>query len=183
MGNQMSLTPEQIDEIKTATEFSESELKRLFRKFKKLDTDKSGSLSINEFLALPELEHNPLVHRVVHTFDIDKNGEVSFNEFIQSITMFIDSTKNNNRNVINEKLNFTFRLYDVDNDGYISNADLFYVLKSMVGNNLNDTQLQQLVDRTIIKGDIDKDGKLSYNEYIAMVENTDIGEKLRIDKV
>jgi serine/threonine-protein phosphatase 2B regulatory subunit len=53
-------------------------------------------------------------------------------------------------------------VYDVDNDGFISNADLYHVLKAMVGSNLNDVQLQQLVDRTIIQGDKDKDGKLNY---------------------
>ena len=35
----------------------------------------------------------------------------------------------------------------------------------MVGNNLNDIQLQQLVDRTIIKADEDFDGKISYEEF------------------
>ena len=35
----------------------------------------------------------------------------------------------------------------------------------MVGSNLNDVQLQQLVDRTIIKGDEDKDGMLSFEEF------------------
>ena len=35
----------------------------------------------------------------------------------------------------------------------------------MVGNNLTDIQLQQLVDRTIIKADEDFDGKISYEEF------------------
>ena len=35
----------------------------------------------------------------------------------------------------------------------------------MVGNNLNDIQLQQLVDRTIIKADEDLDGKISFEEF------------------
>jgi serine/threonine-protein phosphatase 2B regulatory subunit len=39
------------------------------------------------------------------------------------------------------------------------------VLKMMVGNNLNDVQLQQLVDRTIIKADEDLDGKISFDEF------------------
>ena len=38
----------------------------------------------------------------------------------------------------------------MDNDGYVSNGELFQVLKMMVGNNLKDTQLQQIVDKTII---------------------------------
>lgn len=44
----------------------------------------------------------------------------------------------------------------MDKDGYISNGELFTVLKMMVGNNLTDLQLQQLVDRTIIKADLVK---------------------------
>ena len=38
----------------------------------------------------------------------------------------------------------------MDNDGYVSNGELFQVLKMMVGNNLKDTQLQQIVDKTIL---------------------------------
>jgi serine/threonine-protein phosphatase 2B regulatory subunit len=58
-----------------------------------------------------------------------------------------------------------FKLYDVNKDGFISNGDLFTVLKTMVGDNLNDVQLQQLVDRTILQADKDKDGKLSFVEF------------------
>jgi hypothetical protein len=37
-----------------------------------------------------------------------------------------------------------FKVYDMDRDGYISNGELFLVLKMMVGNNLKDQQLQQV---------------------------------------
>jgi hypothetical protein len=39
------------------------------------------------------------------------------------------------------------------------------MLKTMVGDNLEDAQLQQLVDRTIMQGDADHDGKLSFAEF------------------
>ena len=35
----------------------------------------------------------------------------------------------------------------------------------MVGNNLRDTQLQQIVDKTIIHADTDGDGKISFEEF------------------
>lgn len=53
----------------------------------------------------------------------------------------------------------------MDKDGYISNGELFQVLKMMVGNNLRDTQLQQIVDKTIIHADTDGDGKISFEEF------------------
>ena len=36
-----------------------------FCRFKKLDLDNSGSLSVDEFMSLPELQQNPLVQRVI----------------------------------------------------------------------------------------------------------------------
>ena len=51
----------------------------------------------------------------------------------------------------------------------------------MVGNNLNDVQLQQLVDRTIIKADKDRDGKISFEEFQDMVQDLDVIEKLTIN--
>lgn len=63
-----------------------------------------------------------------------------------------------------------FKIYDIDRDGYISNGELFQVLKMMVGNNLKDAQLQQIVDKTIIYSDKDGDGKISYEEFCAVSE-------------
>ncbi|KAJ3002339.1 UNVERIFIED_CONTAM: Calcineurin subunit B, partial [Siphonaria sp. JEL0065] len=53
----------------------------------------------------------------------------------------------------------------MDRDGYISNGELFLVLKMMVGNNLKDQQLQQIVDKTIMEADKDGDGKISFDEF------------------
>lgn len=58
-----------------------------------------------------------------------------------------------------------FQVYDIDQDGYISNGELFQVLKAMVEDSLTDLQLQQLVDKTIIYFDKDNDGKLSFEEF------------------
>lgn len=60
----------------------------------------------------------------------------------------------------------------MDRDNYISNGELFLVLKMMVGNNLKDSQLQQIVDKTIMEADKDGDGKLSFEEFSQMVSNT-----------
>ena len=45
------------------------------------------------------------------------------------------------------KLAVAFKIYDMDNDGFISNGELFQVLKLMVGNNLKEAQLQQVSER------------------------------------
>ncbi|KAI8432491.1 hypothetical protein MSG28_004872 [Choristoneura fumiferana] len=227
------------------------EIRRLGKRFRKLDLDNSGALSIDEFMSLPELQQNPLVQRVIDIFDADGNGEVStnlyllqtqtqtqqtprgtcrdgaflfeiyfllfysiararallgavglqvdFKEFIQGVSQF--SVKGDKLS----KLRFAFRIYDMDNDGFISNGELFQVpavqglsrsmliasaddgqcigqvLKMMVGNNLKDTQLQQIVDKTILFADRDEDGKISFDEFCSVVGNTDIHKKMVVD--
>uniref|UniRef100_A0A8K9WW49 EF-hand domain-containing protein n=1 Tax=Oncorhynchus mykiss TaxID=8022 RepID=A0A8K9WW49_ONCMY len=151
------------------------EIKRLGKRFKKLDLDNSGSLSVEEFMSLPELQQNPLVQRVIDIFDTDGNGEVDFKEFIEGVSQF--SVKGDKES----KLRFAFRIYDMDKDGYISNGELFQVLKMMVGNNLKDTQLQQIVDKTIINADKDGDGRISFEEFCLVVGGLDIHKKMVVD--
>lgn len=84
---------------------------------------------------------------------------LSDTEFIEGVSQF--SVKGDK----NMKLRFAFRIYDMDNDGFISNGELYQVLKSMVGNNLKENQLQQIVDKTVIYADKDGDGKISFEEF------------------
>ena len=58
MGNETSLPM-------NCAAFDSEEIKRLGKRFKKLDLDNSGSLSVDEFMSLPELQQNPLVQRVI----------------------------------------------------------------------------------------------------------------------
>ena len=97
MGNELGTLP--LDGVA----FDAEEIKRLGKRFKKLDLDGSGSLSIEEFMSLPELQQNPLVRRVIDIFDDDGNGEVDFKEFIQGLSHF--SAKGD----MESKLRFAFR--------------------------------------------------------------------------
>ncbi|XP_066110785.1 calcineurin subunit B type 2 [Saccopteryx bilineata] len=166
MGNEASYPKEMCPH------FDRDEIKRLRKSFKKLDSDSSGALSVDEFMKLPELKENPLVQRVIEVFDTDGDGEVDFEEFIVGTSNF--SVRGDGE----QKLRFAFNIYDIDRDGYISNGELFQVLKMMVGDNLEDWQLQQLVDKTIITLDKDGDGKLSFEEFSAVVGSLDLHKKL-----
>ncbi|CAM4725002.1 unnamed protein product [Leuciscus chuanchicus] len=82
MGNEASYP------LEMCSHFDADEIKRLGKRFKKLDLDNSGSLSVEEFMSLPELQQNPLVQRVIDIFDTDGNGEVDFKEFIEGVSQF-----------------------------------------------------------------------------------------------
>lgn len=111
---------------------------------------------------------------MIAIFDEDGGGNVDFQEFVSGLSAF--SSKGNKE----QKLRFAFKVYDIDRDGYISNGELFIVLKMMVGSNLKDQQLQQIVDKTIMEADLDKDGKISFEEFSKMVENTDVSMSMTL---
>lgn len=151
MGNNQS---QLLDAIVSGSNFDHSEVERLKRRFMKLDKvcgfasgrkhfsnlpqDNSGTIEREEFLSLPQVSSNPLASRMIAIFDEDGGGDVDFQEFVSGLSAF--SSKGNK----DEKLRFAFKVYDIDRDGYISNGELFIVLKMMVGNNLKDQQLQQV---------------------------------------
>jgi serine/threonine-protein phosphatase 2B regulatory subunit len=114
---------------------------------------------------------------MIAIFDEDGGGDVDFQEFVSGLSAF--SSKGNKE----EKLRFAFKVYDIDRDGYISNGELFIVLKMMVGSNLKDQQLQQIVDKTIMEADLDKDGKISFEEFTRMVENTDVSMSMTLGEL
>lgn len=82
---------------------------------------------------------------MIAIFDEDGGGDVDFQEFVSGLSAF--SSKGSQE----EKLRFAFKVYDIDRDGYISNGELFIVLKMMVGSNLKDMQLQQVCPQRIAK--------------------------------
>jgi serine/threonine-protein phosphatase 2B regulatory subunit len=114
---------------------------------------------------------------MIAIFDEDGGGDVDFQEFVTGLSAF--SSKGNKE----QKLRFAFKVYDIDRDGYISNGELFIVLKMMVGSNLKDQQLQQIVDKTIMEADLDKDGKISFEEFTKMVENTDVSMSMTLGEL
>lgn len=143
-----------------------------------MDLDGNGTISKSEFLSVQELAENPLLPRVIAIFDKNGDGNVDFQEFISLLSVF--SSKSDKKTKFeclwiwsssNLQKIVLFKVYDIDGDGYIGNGELFMVLKSMVGNNLNDTQLQEIVDKTILEADEDKDGKLSFEEFTKVFFN------------
>ncbi|EGS17445.1 putative calcineurin protein [Thermochaetoides thermophila DSM 1495] len=174
MGN---TTSQVLDNIVQGSNFDREEVDRLRKRFMKLDKDSSGTIDREEFLSLPQISSNPLATRMIAIFDEDGGGDVDFQEFVSGLSAF--SSKGNKE----QKLRFAFKVYDIDRDGYISNGELFIVLKMMVGNNLKDQQLQQIVDKTIMEADQDGDGKISFEEFCRMVESTDLVASMTLENI
>ena len=117
----------------------------LGRRFRKLDQNNDGNLTLEEFMSIPQLQTNPLVSRVIKIFDLDGNGLVNFSgnqrnlwavqyfhvnkifvvcfpsEFVTGMSVFSGAADRM------QTLRFAFKIYDMDKDGYISNGELFHV--------------------------------------------------------
>lgn len=158
-----------------SSNFDHDELNRLLARFMKIDTDSSGTIEKDEFLAVPTIQSNPLAARLVELFDSDGNGNIDFGEFVTALSIFSSKGKRD------EKLKFAFNVFDIDKDGYLSNGELFIILKKMVGDNLQNFQLQQIVDKTIIEADSSGTGALNFADFMKIVDGSSIAESLTLD--
>ena len=166
MGNQIQGQEEEEQYV-----FTKEELRVLYDNFIELDSNGSGLIETDELLNVPELKNNPIVRRVISIFDINQDGKISFYEFIVGLSALTDISLNRM-----DKLNFAFKIYDNDGDGYISNSDLFKTIKLLTGNSMNNLQIQQVVDRTIVNADKDYDGKLNFEEFVDCVQDMRVYE-------
>lgn len=170
MGAQTSaLLSEEIDEISRQTNLSQLEVKRLYKRFQKLDRTQSGTLDTDELLMVPELAMNPLHPRFIAVFE-----NVNFHQFVNNISAFSPSTPPE------KKIDFTFRLYDVDGDGFISKHDLENVLKMLVGEHMSSDVVAQIANRVIEEADADGDGLISRNEFTSAVDVANLAERLTV---
>lgn len=58
-----------------------------------------------------------------------------------------------------------FKVYDVRGDGYLTADELYEVLKTVVGKHLSDKHLMDIAEQTVTEADLDKDGKISFDEF------------------
>lgn len=142
---------------------SKADIEKLYAHFLKLDSDGNGLISRTEFLSIPAIRSNPLAPRLLSLFDENEDGDVSFEEFMNVLAVF------SSRGDKKAKLRLAFAVYDIDKDGFISPGELFISLKHMCGDHLSDTQLQQVVDKTIRDADEDGDGRVSFVEFAKTV--------------
>lgn len=79
-----------------------------------------------------------------------------------------------------KKLSFVFKVYDADNDGRISLNDIKSILKMMVGNFIEDFQLEKIAERVFAELDEDNDGFIEFGDFCKVFSAKDFNNKLRV---
>ena len=105
----LNLTQYDVEEVQEhcGGRFNHREIQCLYKRFRSLDKRHKGYISEDELLSIPELAISPLASRVVQVFQ-----NLNFKDFVRLLAAFSDRASRE------DKLQFMFRVYDVDRDGH-----------------------------------------------------------------
>ncbi|CAJ1964547.1 unnamed protein product [Sphenostylis stenocarpa] len=155
---------------------SEEEIMGLKQMFKGMDTDNSGTITIEELkqglakqgTKLSEQE----VKQLMEAADADGNGTIDYDEFITA-------TMQMNRMNREEHLYTAFQYFDKDNSGFITTEELEQALHEF---NMHDGRdIKEILQEV----DGDNDGRINYDEFVAMMRkgSTEAATKKRRDSM
>ncbi|KAH7667305.1 Non-specific serine/threonine protein kinase protein [Dioscorea alata] len=139
---------------------SEEEIRGLKEMFKSMDTDNSGSITLEELkqglckqgTKLTENE----VKQLMEAADADGNGTIDYEEFITA-------TMHMNRMDKEDHLYTAFQYFDKDNSGYITKEELEQALKEQ--GMLEGQEIKEIIS----DADADNDGRINYDEFAEMM--------------
>ncbi len=135
------------------------EITQMFALF---DKDKSGSIDNKEvgslIKALGRDFSDEEIEKLIEECDKDKNGTIDRKELIA----YFDKNYTMSENNIDEIID-AFRIFDYNNDGFISASEFKKILTGFNGE-FTDDQITHI----FAECDLDHDGKISYAEFLEL---------------
>ncbi|KAK7915829.1 hypothetical protein WMY93_011590 [Mugilogobius chulae] len=161
--------PEGLEQLEAQTNFTKQELQILYRGFK--NECPSGVVNEETFKHIyaqffPHGDASMYAHYLFNAFDTTNNGSIKFKDFVMGLSILL-------RGTLQEKLEWTFHLYDINRDGYINREEMTEIVRAiydMMGKYtypaLKGDVPQQHVDAFFQKMDKNKDGVVTLDEFI-----------------
>ncbi|XP_055709076.1 Kv channel-interacting protein 1 isoform X2 [Phlebotomus papatasi] len=165
--------PDSLSALCRATRFSEAEIKRIYRGFKAecpTGVVREDTFKVFYSQFFPQAANSgQYAHYVFNTLDQDRSGIVSFEEFVQGLSIL-------SRGSLEEKLRWTFSLYDINGDGFITReemTDIATAIYDLVGHlpidptaTSEEDRIREKVDRIFQKMDVNGDGVVTLEEFL-----------------
>ena len=128
--------------------------------FNLFDKDGDGFINTNELASvLRSLGQNHTkaeLQKIISELDSgDGNGSIDFPEFL---TMMAHKMKENNNH--KDEIHEIFKVFDMEDNGFISVAELSHVMTSL-GEELTEEEVKEMIK----EADIDGDGQVSYEDF------------------
>lgn len=142
-----------------AERLSEEEIAGLKEMFKMIDADNSGSITFDELKTGLRRLGSSLMDTEIQTLmeaaDVDNNGTIDYGEFIAA-TLHLNKIERE------ENLFAAFSYFDKDQSGYITVDEL---QQACIEYNMGDVRIDEMIREV----DQDNDGRIDYNEFVAMM--------------
>ena len=130
--------------------------------FDLFDKDSSGTITTKELgTVMRNLGQNPSeeeLKQLIREVDLNGDGTIDFKEFLCLMVKKMDDSD------IDQELQDAFKFFDGDKDGYITSLELRNAM-----NNLGDEYTPEEAEEMIKEGDLDNDGKISFDEFMKIV--------------
>ncbi|XP_035991751.1 guanylyl cyclase-activating protein 2-like [Fundulus heteroclitus] len=167
----------------TDKEVTLQNIQELYRKF--TSECPSGNLHLHEFKKIFGVssksteEELAFIELVFSSFDTNKDGKLDFMEYVAAVNLVL-------RGKLIDKLKWSFKVYDNDGNGSLTNQEVKRVVKIITKikrrDDRNVEDVDNICDRIFELVDKNKDSQISLEEFIEGTEKDPwLLEQLRLD--